>query len=439
MYTICHLVHEMTKSDVKCEDDTTGVANRDDKNTASETPQELVPSTKETGSSQEGAKTVKVKVIKEVVAKEEKKKKQRFRGKNFELTIPQCEIPQEEGFDLLETHYKDLKNNKLKNLAVVQEEHTGVHGKAKTHHLHCVLIFEKTITLAPTQIQKAMKGHYPHCATIKNLAGWLGYISKKNMPTANFDLYELAWSLSGDKARLVKSMMNHGWRAEDIIHEYQDRLWKENFISYIRKAEYLRDLDERRRLRKLPGLKEITREFIEQRLSAYELHLFDEFEGYGRLIKHINDIRRYQFQQPHGYHINLLVTGKTGIGKSLLMRKIMKWVPTYEFPIDNWHPDYEDDVYTLISWDEPKLYPAHREDYLRILDGLTSNLPVKGSRAVRKNHQKIIMTSNKNVEELMDQARFHHSEQRKAFSRRLDKIDFEGRSLIFLLKLIEGA
>ena len=366
---------------------------------------------------------------KEKVAK--KKKRENFRGKMVELTFSRCETPPEEVLK----HFEECFGERLRRYQIVQETHSGEHGPKGMHHLHCFLQFDKVTSVPMIRLKKKM-GQRPHFSTIKNPASFLGYIAKENKPLGNFDIFEEAWSYPGKKDMLVKSMFNAGWTASQVISKYSDHLWTEDFGKYVRKLDLIRNAEALAAYDGMPGLKHIDREMIEENLTTEELAQFDSFEGFQRLINHLNDIEKYSFQQPHRPLQNLLVVSRTAMGKTMLFREVMKYVPTYEFPIDDWHPDYEDGVYKLILWDEPKLRHGLAQTYLKLLDGLTCNLPVKGSRAVRKDHQKIVMLSNETKDELTKAQRIRSPDSQEAFKRRLDEINFGDRSLVFLIKLI---
>lgn len=361
-------------------------------------------------------------------------RRKEYRGKLVELTISDCEVSSNEALEILKTVFGD----RLRRYQIVQEEHSGKHAPIGRHHLHIFLEFPKTTTIPLRRLEKKF-GQWPHFDRIKNPSGFLGYIAKENMPLGNFDIFAEAWHYSGSKDMLVKSMLNAGWGIEAIISKFQNYLWKEDFPKYARKINMIWESEKIVGYHQMKGLAFIDDKLIRRTLSPKELREFYSFEGYLRLIEHLNDIKRYGFRQEHRPKMNLLIRGNTAIGKSRLFSEVMKYVSTYEFPIENWHPEYRDGLYRLILWDEPKMKPSLKEQYLKILDGLTCNLPIKGSHAVRQDHQKIILLSNLSLEKLAAQQRFDDDSQRAAFKRRLDEIDFGDRNLNFLRKLIKAA
>lgn len=363
--------------------------------------------------------------------KKETKKRELFRARMAELTFSDCEATEQEVLEALTYCLKD----RLKRYQIVRETHNKLKSGVEYHHIHCFVEFDKSTSIPMVNLEKRI-GRRPHFSSIRNPASFLGYIAKEAKPLGNFDLFMEAWNYSGSKAMLVKSMLNAGWNVKHIISKFQDHLWTEDFGKYVRKYNMILEAMRIDEFDRMLGIKTIDREMIESHLSPKEIREYDSFEGYSRLVKHLNDINKYGFRQLHVPKVNLLIRGNTAIGKSRLFSEVMKYVPTYEFPIENWHPDYEDGHYRLIVWDEPKMKPALREMYLKILDGLTCNLPVKGSHAVRQDHQKIVLLSNSSLDELADEQKFKVSAQREAFKRRLDEIDFGDRRLDFLHKLL---
>ena len=357
--------------------------------------------------------------------------KKRHRMKMCELTFARCEMKKEKALELLQ----EVFGERLRRYQIARETHKGEHGSEGSHHLHIFLEFDSVVELPLIKLSRLF-GQHPHCARVRSPSSFLAYIAKEDFPLGNFDLLEEAWNYTGSKRLLVKRLFEGGATFYEIFHRYSDQLWAEDFLKYFKMELRFKEARIRAERRAMRGIEPITRSLIKQRLTPAELKRFDKFKGYSRLVKHINQINEYRFRQPHTFRQNCLIVGKTGIGKSTLLRSIMKYVPTYEFPIDNWHPDYEDGVYTLILWDEPKITSGMVHTYLKILDGLTCNLPVKGSRAVRQDHQKIICLSNETLAEHSKKLRSSSPEQKKAFERRLDEINFGIRKLNFLQKLI---
>lgn len=354
------------------------------------------------------------------------KSRTRFQGRLFGLTLPRSALTREDVVERLTA----CKGIELQNWVVVQETHQD-----GGRHLHAYVELRKAKELPLQRLRRSL-GDALNVTYLRNQWKWLTYLLKEDTkPLASFDFMNALWKAPGSKSRLFKLLVDQDVSTDELITRHSTELWDENLVGLIRKVDLVRDVKRVYELRSKPGICTIDRALIEERLTPEELREFDSFDGYARLIGHLNDINKYRFHQPHQPKQNLLVVGATLIGKSTLFRLIREYVPTYLFPLENWHPKYSDGVFKLILWDEPKLRPSLREAYLLMLDGIEVDLPVKGSQRVRSDHQKIVLLSNASLETLTRQARYP-PEQVEAFQRRLDEINFESRSLDFLQKLI---
>ena len=374
--------------------------------------------------------------------KEKQEKKFECISKQFSITLPRCETTKERCKEVI-LHLMP----EVRRFIIAQETHSGKHGPANMHHLHLFLEFSRKTEFPAASFNAAMGVEGSDIQATKKAAEWIGYIIKEDHdPLTNIEDWKHAiWKYPGGKEKIFYSFLEAGWEPSFLVSEYKDYIHGSNFNEWIRRYTLIKEAEVKNLTAKKKGIKKITGRIIDRALTKDEKLKFYSFEGYSRLVKHINEIQKYGFYMPHADHMNLLITGDTGIGKSTLLQHLTDYIPTYIYPLDSWHPMYDDNLYSLISWDEPKFLENKMSFYLLFLNGRHLELPVKGTHVIRDNHQKIIMTSNKTIDELLhkggiiardSRGEYHYDDQANAFLRRIEILNFKNLDLLFFIKLI---
>lgn len=203
-----------------------------------------------------------------------------------------------------------------------------------------------------------------------------------------------------------------------------------------------------RLLRQRPGVREITREVVVERLTPEQLAVYDSWGGYAVIVGHINQIPRHGWRRPHKSqslqpldYMNLYVCGRPGVGKTALAMAIGRHCAVYPLGTrGGWFPSFQSRVYLMMVWDEFNLKTLPYGDLLKLLQGRPMELPVKGGHARRGDSQLIYMTSNLPLESHI--CKRFSSEQDRCYSRanlreRITQVQVpDDLDLFLLLKLI---
>ena len=147
-------------------------------------------------------------------------------------------------------------------------------------------------------------------------------------------------------------------------------------------------------LKSKPGFRFIDRALIQSQLSSEQLKTYDSWNGYQTIVNYLNQMVTYKFERPFKSK-QLFLIGRPNIGKTSLVRQLQKHSPIYHMDVSNWFPNYRDNVYSAIFWDEFKLKGGlSHTDLLKFLQGSPMDLQYKGGSSLRRNNQLVILTSN---------------------------------------------
>jgi len=149
---------------------------------------------------------------------------------------------------------------------------------------------------------------------------------------------------------------------------------------------------------KKPGIRHVSRQLIQQRLTIEQLKVFDQYPCFQRIVDHVNQIPQYGPDRPHKT-LNLHIWGPPGIGKSSLVNQgpvnLAELVPHYDVNIQNKYLNrYYNNVYGFISWNEMKLSDFPDNWILKLLEGTRLEIPIRYSSNVKRDNPLIIATSN---------------------------------------------
>lgn len=147
-------------------------------------------------------------------------------------------------------------------------------------------------------------------------------------------------------------------------------------------------------LRQRPGFRLITRQLIQSRLTPQQLRTFDSWDGYQSIVDCLNQVVLHKCSRPFKSK-QLLLVGPPDIGKTSLVRVLERYVSTYHMGVSNWFPNYRDEAYRLIFWDQFKLKGGMiHTDLLKFLQGSPMDLQYKGGSSLKTDNQLVVMTSN---------------------------------------------
>ena len=371
--------------------------------------------------------------------KEEKKKITTIQARQLFLTLSQTQLTVQEVYESL------LKEDKLQDLAVVLETHTKDLEKGK--HIHVYLSYLKTRELSLRRFDFLQNG--VHVEKVKNIECLLAYMSKENVPQANFDVWRKL--LGHSKSMAVKTLNRMsllGFDLKEIQVKYHDILgnlpWKTMSTFAIEVANNAYDLSNRKGLS--DQLRWIDRDLIQKRLTPTELELFDSDPQFQTLVDYINKVKKFGSEQIHKECCLSLVSGPS-TGKSSLLLMLAKHYNNYNFPIDGWHRDqYKNNIYSMWTWNEWDIGSVNWSDLLLLLEGFETDLRIKGSKTVKLDRPMLFLVSNETYEQhyikrfgyLKRQSPASYKVRKKALDVRIRELDFGEKNLFFIQKLLVG-
>lgn len=357
-------------------------------------------------------------------------KKTDNKGKHFFLTIPQ--------FDMLEETYKLLEFNQkehfIDKFAVVLETHTQ--NVDKGSHLHVFVSFTKRREIGASYFD--WLGKHGNLQRVRNIEAVVGYMTKENMPKANFDIWENL--LETNFTRTVVRMHEMGWNQDEILLAYATKLrgnkpWNAAFSLAVRHD--LAKVDQENKS-ELVRIRTITPDLISKRLSETELQTFYSDTKFQTFVNYVNNVLKYGNQHPYK-ECCLAIVGYPSIGKSTIARALQKAFISYNFPLDGWHTKYTNGINELIVWNEWDMRLISRSDLLLFTEGEIVDLKVKYTKAVKKDRPLILLTSNETYLTQVRRKFAYDPEQRKivsaALAVRIVELDFKDTPIWFLTKL----
>ena len=212
-----------------------------------------------------------------------------------------------------------------------------------------------------------------------------------------------------------------------------------NVFKTLRAIRLIQSDECNRRLRLKPGIREITADFIRERLTASEFETYQSWQGYQIIVDHLNQIPCWGGRRLHKTR-NLLVVGRPDTGKTRLALEVEKHTAVYYKDVSNWFPAYTPDTYGLILWNEFGLRGLKYPKLLNFLEGTKMDLEYKGGSVLKTDNPLIYMTSNLRLSEHI-LSRFRTPELRahaaRNLSARVTEVVIPGHlDLFLLLKLI---
>lgn len=384
-----------------------------------------------------------------------------LQGKVFRWVVPDLDdfITLHHSLCLLEYHLprdkEQLKDKVLSRLLASKTAHKGLqyyklaietHPSTGKYHLDLLLTFKSQIRVKTTQLDFLLMKH-GDLTRYRNLSkGIIDYADKEDEPLTNIlstiDVL-LHRQLREDPFLLLKKEMVR----EPLTFNLGEYVAKNHLMQHIRNwssvKNKLHDAQEYYAnilLVQKPGIRSIDRMFITERLTPEELHVYDSWSGYSRIVSYINEITQYGCHRPFK-SLNPLLIGPPNIGKTSLALELERHMAVYPKGVSNWFPSYRSNVYPLILWDQFTLSGMKYPELLKFLQGSPLDLEFKGGSTMKRDNQLILMTSNLSLNYHI-QAKFGYDLELYKLSRvnlavRIDEIIVpEGLTLFLLQKLI---
>ena len=336
-------------------------------------------------------------------------------------------------------------------------------------HFHVILVYPHRKQVLRPDFFDYLNIH-PNIQTMRNMKAALEYMYKQDPePYTNMDiLQQRRAALAKDGSSLYQflrqQMLKDPFKFDVYRYCADNNIDKEIYKTYYTKATHLISKMQpafcKIIMERLPGIKLITPDLIQQTLSIQESLQYYSHPCYANIIAHINEIHRYPNRGPQtmapSKTPHLLLVGDASIGKSALIDHrptteypypgLTHYYPCYHLSIgQKFFPPYRSFDYRLVRWNEftiiSDMFP--KSGYNRLLDyleGAPSALPQKGRAPVqRQDNPKHILTSNRTLQQHI--CKTFNSEQSRKLSRRNigTRIDCvvvpSGKSIHFLRKL----
>ena len=383
--------------------------------------------------------------------------KRRISGKNFRLIIPDLRkygqnprLNSEQIIALKRGVSKKLFDRQshrgLENWCIAVEHHPI----SRYIHLDILMIYSRRVRNPYTRYDYLIKhGNLTKYRTLNRAI--LEYGRKEDPdPISNIDMGRIlargeASTRQGLYRVLYRAMIRDPFKFDPDVYVVENELGEviiktawQNVINRIKKDQSVicNNL-----LRGRAGIREITREFIESRLSKAELEIYDSWPGYARIVAHINQISRWGCHRPHKTP-NLLVVGRPNTGKTRLALEIERHTAVYYKDVSNWFPSYRPDVYRMILWNEFSLKGLKYPKTLNLLEGAKMDLEYKGGSILKTDNQLIYMNSNLRLVDhiaIKFKSEYNRVQAEKNLRARITEVIIpENLDLFLLLKLISA-
>ena len=362
--------------------------------------------------------------------------------------------------------YQNLNDRKLKpqKYLICQQMYDS-----SQPHFHVILIYSrrKDITI---QSYYDFLGIHPNIQNMRNMKAALQYMYKEDPnPVTNMDIVQEKRKARAKDSSSLYQLLQQQMKKDPFNFDVMQYCDQHNLFKQIYKANYSKAISlirfaQQARchsiLTNLPGIKLITRPLIQSVLTDSELFEYDSWNGYQKIIDHINQIVNYPNKSstsrlpPKTPHLYLV--GDSDIGKSSLVNwtfseefgnpGLQHYFSTYHLNVsERYFPPYTTYMSSIVYWDEfvinSSIFPKKRyNELLTYLSGAPTQIPIKGRLPVRRmDNPKHILSSNLTLDQQVKSVFKSEQSQAKALMNlrsRLDQIIIpKGRSIHFLRKL----
>ena len=333
--------------------------------------------------------------------------KSKLLGTNFRWVVPQLQAEiwdrkQSFKYEILDRLQRSKTSKKgIKFYSIAIESHADGNP-----HLDMLLIFEKQVAIQPTELDFLCQKH-GDLTRYRNLnQAILDYSSKEDTPLTNLQNVQYILNEQSIKKCPVTFLMRQVDR-DPFRFDFLEYCFKNNHFTTIERWSYvknkIRDYQQivtNNTLKCKPGIRFIDDDLIQSTLSTSQLETYFSHPFYSTIINYLNQINSHAWDRPT-HSKQLYIRGRSRIGKTSLIQTIQKSTGVYPVGTINWFPEFRNQTYRLMFWDQAKLNMMSFNQLLMLMDGRPFHLPFKGGSTPKRDNQLWIMCSNESLESQM--------------------------------------
>ena len=373
-----------------------------------------------------------------------------LKANRFFLTVSQIGEGEnkEEPFDLelikkrIVVKYKD----NIVYCCIGRERHT-----VKGWHTHIYLHLERRIRYQVNKTFNFLCDKETNVKVVgrtnKDRQKVLGYTRKAGdyIEFGNNDI-DLSQQKIGNIKAYVKKMIWEGTTLNRLLnHEVLViRDYVLEHASHIKRMVFeLDQLKKANELEKMKGIKYIDKNLMAEVLTKGERDSIKKDKGLQKIIEHINVVSKSKWHRNHKSKNLLIWSRKPGLGKTSIFLKLGQYCPMYGFPRDKWFDGYSNDTFWMIFWNEMTLAGQLDVDTLKnFLEGIPTQLEIKGSKIEKKDNPQIFMTANRDLKKMVE-SKFGYEDLEdqkvilESLRERIEEVNVDQyENIFFLSKLI---
>lgn len=332
-----------------------------------------------------------------------------IQGRNFRWVVPQLSAEiwtKKDQFkaQLLHTLLTSkTARKKIKFYSIAIESHLD-----GSPHLDMLIIFEKKVAIKLNELDFLVQkhGNLTRYRTLNQAI--LEYGSKEDQPLSNFKGKDIEFILNEQEIKkdpiafLMKQIDKDPFRFNFLQYCFENSYFPTiKRWSYVKnKIKDYQQIAINNTLKFKPGIQKITPELIQSTLNSSQLKVFYSHPFYSTIVNYLNQINLHGWSRPT-HSKQLYIRGRSRIGKTSLIEVIQKLTSVYPVGTINWFPEFQNQTYKLMFWDQAKLNMMSFNQLLMLMDGRPFHLPFKGGSTPKRDNQLWIMCSNESLESQM--------------------------------------
>ena len=334
-------------------------------------------------------------------------KRPKILGTNFRWVVPQLDSEVWDRKEAFKAHLLDrllaskTARKGVRYYSIAIESHADGNP-----HLDLLLILQKRTDLFLDQLDFLCQkhGNLTRYRTLNQAI--LDYGSKQDTPLTNLQNVQYILNEQAIKKDPVAFLMK---RVDDdpFGFDFLDYCHENKYFTTIQRWSYvknkIRDYQQitcLKQLKSKPGIRVITDELVGSTLTTSQLTLFRLHPFYSTIVSYLNQVSRYGWNRPT-HSKQLYVRGRSRIGKTSLIERIQGSTSVYPVGTINWFPQFRNQTYRLMFWDQCKLNMMSFNQLLMLMDGRPFHLPFKGGSTPKRDNQLWILCSNESLESQM--------------------------------------